>query len=48
MSKTRFMTVLFSATEKGDEELTKQVHEDIQKAKENGSFEDDFDSLRRL
>lgn len=41
MSKTRFMTVLFSATEKGDEELTKQVHEDIQKAKENGSFEDD-------
>ena len=41
MSKTRFMTVLFSATEKGDEELTNQVHEDIQKAKENGSFEDD-------
>lgn len=38
---TRFMTVLFSATENGDAELTNQVHEDIQKAKENGSFEDD-------
>lgn len=48
MSKTRFMTVLFSATEKGDEELTKQVHEDIQKAKENGSFEDDEMEYRDL
>lgn len=38
---TRFMEVLFSATESGDAELTNQVHEDIQKAKENGSFEDD-------
>lgn len=41
MSKTRFMTVLFSATENGDEELTKQIHDEIQSAKENGSYEDE-------
>lgn len=41
MGKTRFMTVLFSATENGDEELTKQIHDEIQSAKENGSYEDE-------
>ena len=35
MGKTRFMTVLFSASENGDEELTNQVAGDIQLAKEN-------------
>lgn len=48
MSKTRFMTVLFSATEKEDEELTQQVANDIQSAKENGSFEDDEMSYNDL
>ena len=41
MGKTRFMTVLFSASENGDEELTNQVAGDIQLAKENGSYEDE-------
>ena len=41
MGKTRFMTVLFSATENGDEELTKQIHDEIQSAKENRSYEDE-------
>ena len=40
-NKTRFMTVMFSASEKGDEELLNQVAGDIQAAKENGSFEDE-------
>lgn len=35
------MNRLFSATSDGDEELTNQVSEDIEKAKKDGSFEDD-------
>lgn len=48
MRQTRFMIRLFSATNESDEELTNQVHGDIEAAKENGSFEDDemrYDSL---
>lgn len=48
MSKTRFMTALFSATESGDEELTNQVAGDISAAKRNGSFEDDEMSYEDL
>lgn len=40
-NRTRFMDRLFSATSEKDEELTKQVAEDIESAKENGSVEDD-------
>lgn len=41
MKHTRFMDRLFSATAENDEELTSQVSEDIEKAKSDGSFEDD-------
>lgn len=41
MKHTRFMNRLFSATSEKDEELTNQVSEDIEKAKKDGSFEDD-------
>lgn len=40
-NKTRFMSVMFSASDNGDEELLNQVAGDIQAAKENGSFEDE-------
>lgn len=39
MSITRFMSRLFSATEQKDEELTAQVAEDIESAKESGSVD---------
>lgn len=41
MKHTRFMDRLFSATAENDEELTSQVSGDIEKAKAEGSFEDD-------
>lgn len=39
--ETRFMQVMFSASEENDEQLTQQVADDIETAKENGSFEDE-------
>lgn len=36
MKQTRFMQVMFSAVERGDEELAAQVRDDIEGAKENG------------
>lgn len=48
MSKTRFMTLMFSATDKEDEELLNQVHGDIESAKTNGSFEDEEMSYKDL
>ena len=44
MKNTRFMEVLFSAVENNDEELTAQVAQDIEGAKENGVV--DTDELR--
>lgn len=41
MMKTRFMQVMFSATEQGDEELTSQVAGDIEEAKNEGSVDTD-------
>lgn len=48
MSVTRFMSRLFSATEQKDEELTAQVAEDIEAAKEAGSVEDDEMSYEHI
>jgi hypothetical protein len=39
--ETRFMQVMYSATENQDAELTNQVANDIEVAKQNGQFEDD-------
>ena len=39
MAITKFMQVMFSATESEDQELAKQVAEDIEAAKENGNVE---------
>ena len=39
--ETRFMQVMYSATENQDAELTTQVANDIEAAKQNGQFEDD-------
>lgn len=39
--ETRFMQVMFSATENKDEELMTQVANDVEAAKTEGSFEDD-------
>ena len=39
--ETRFMQVMFSATENQDEELMAQVANDVEAAKTEGSFEDD-------
>ena len=41
MKQTRFMQVMFSAVERGDEELAAQVRDDIEDAKENGVVETD-------
>lgn len=41
MKPTRFMQVMFSATEAGDEELTAQVGEDIENAKLEGQVDTD-------
>ena len=41
MKNTRFMEVLFSAVENNDEELTAQVAQDIESAKENGVVDTD-------
>ena len=41
MKQTRFMQVMFSAVERGDEELAAQVRDDIEGAKENGVVETD-------
>lgn len=41
MKQTRFMQVMFSAVERGDEELAAQVRDDIESAKENGVVDTD-------
>lgn len=41
MKQTRFMQVMFSAVERGDEELAAQVRDDIEGAKENGVVDTD-------
>ena len=41
MKNTRFMEVLFSAVENNDEELTAQVAQDIESARENGIVDTD-------
>lgn len=41
MSRTRFMSRLFSAVDEKDEELTKQIAEDIEAAKSSGSVDND-------
>ena len=41
MKNTRFMEVLFSAVENNDEELTAQVAQDIESARENGVVDTD-------
>ena len=48
MSKTRFMSRLFSAVDEKDEELTKQVAGDIEEAKRSGSVEDDEVSYKHV
>ena len=46
MKNTRLMDRLFSATEEKDQELTEQVANDIEAAKEGGSV--DTDELKYL
>jgi len=41
MKNTRFMSRMFSAVNEGDEELTQQVANDIEKAKKDGSVDTD-------
>ena len=41
MKQTRFMQVMFSAVERGDEELAKQVSDDIEAARVNGEVDTD-------
>lgn len=41
MKQTKFMQVMFSAVERGDEELAAQVRDDIEAAKENGVVDTD-------
>ena len=41
MKKTRFMEAMFSAVENNDEELTRQVANDIENAKANGTVDTD-------
>ena len=48
MAITKFMQVMFSATEKEDQELANQVAEDIEAAKENGNVETDELDFRHI
>ena len=48
MAITKFMQVMFSANEREDEELAKQVAEDIEAAKENGNVETEEIDYRHM
>ena len=48
MKQTKFMQVMFSAVENGDEELTSQVANDIETAKAEGNVETDEVSYNNL